>query len=114
MAEIPSHIASSAAQAGFQAREVAKERDANRAAESQSADKRIKALGEADGTVEADDADTAVFSDAEGAGSQGREESPSDDESLMNDSGDEGVVEERVRPTGRAGGEEPPHLDIEA
>jgi len=72
MAEIPSHIASSAAQAGFQAREVAKEREARRAGSAEAANRQVKAVDEADTHVDTEDGDTAVFADSEGAGSQGR------------------------------------------
>ncbi|MFQ5463624.1 MAG: hypothetical protein ACE5E5_13490 [Phycisphaerae bacterium] len=74
MAEIPSHLASSAAGSPLQARELAKEREARRSGAADTAQQQIKKVGETDSTVEADDADTAVFSDAEGAGSQGRTE----------------------------------------
>ncbi len=72
MAEIPPDISSSAAQAGFQAREVAKERDARRIARSDAANRQLKSVDEAGRTVETNDDDVAVFSDAEGAGGQGR------------------------------------------
>ena len=73
MSQIPSDIAASASQAGFQAREVSKDRDARRAAESSAADHQIKSLAQAGSTVDTEDADVAVFSDSEGGGSQGRE-----------------------------------------
>ena len=69
MAEIPSDIASSAAQAGFQAREVAKDRDARSAGQSNAVDRQVKAVGEAGTTVETTDGDTRISSDAEGTGS---------------------------------------------
>ena len=72
MAEIPSDIASSAAQAGFQARQVAKERDARSAGSIDAADRQVKAVDEADSTVDTEDGDTAVFTNAEGQGGQGR------------------------------------------
>ena len=72
MAEIPSDIASSAAQAGFQARQTAKERDAQRAGGRDLAERQVRAVDEAGNTVDTEDGDTAVFTDAEGAGSQGR------------------------------------------
>ena len=72
MAEIPSDIASSAAQAGYKGTEVAKVRDARRAGQAQTADRQIKAVDEAGSTVDTEDADTRVFADAEGSGSQGR------------------------------------------
>ncbi len=72
MAEIPSDIGSSAAQASFQAKEVAKEREARRAGGADAVNRVVKAVDEQDTTVDTEDADTAIFADAEGAGSQGR------------------------------------------
>ncbi len=77
MAEIPSHLASSVAGSPLQSREVAKEQEARRSGAADAAQRQIKQVGELDNTVEAGDADTAVFSDAEGAGSQGRSEEES-------------------------------------
>ena len=73
MAEIPSDLPASAAQSGVQAREVAKERDARRAGQIEAASRQTKAVDEAGSTVETNDGDVAIFSDAEGAGSSGRE-----------------------------------------
>jgi len=72
MAEIPPDIASSAAQAGFQAREAAKDRDARRAGQADAAKREVRTVDESGATVETTDADTAIFTDAEGTGSQGR------------------------------------------
>ena len=72
MAEIPSDIASSAAQAGYRAREVGQARGARSAAQANAVDRRVKAVDEADTTVDTDDADARVFADAEGSGSMGR------------------------------------------
>jgi hypothetical protein len=84
MAEIPPDIPSSAAQAGFQARETAKERDARRAGEAETAKRQVKTVDESGATVDTADADIAIFADAEGTGSQGRafqeqEEAPEED-----------------------------------
>ncbi len=68
----PPNIAGSAAQAGFQQAEVAKTRDANNAGQGSAARRNIKAIDDAGATIETSDEDTAVFSDAEGAGGQGR------------------------------------------
>jgi hypothetical protein len=73
MSEIPSDIPASAAQAGFQAREVGKEREAHRVGNADAGNRQIKSLDEADATVETTDNDTRVFSDAEGGGSLGRQ-----------------------------------------
>ena len=72
MAEIPSDIAGSAAQSGIQAREVARNREVQRAGQANAAERQVRALDDADATVETEDNDAQVFTDAEGAGSQGR------------------------------------------
>jgi hypothetical protein len=73
MAEIPADLPASAAQSGVQAREVAKERDARRTGQIETASRQTKAIDEAGSTVETTDGDVAIFSDAEGSGSEGRE-----------------------------------------
>ncbi len=84
MAEIPSGISSSAAQAGFTARQVETEREARRAGQANTAERHAKKIDENDSTVDTNDADSQVFSDSEGEGSQGRtfqegsEEAPED------------------------------------
>ena len=107
MAEIPSDIASSAAQAGFQAREVARDRDARSAAQSNAVDRQVKASGEADTTVETTDSDTQISADAEGTGSQGRnrqEENPEQQDTPEKNT-DNGITKDAK---GRL------HLDLEA
>jgi len=84
MAEIPSHISSSAAQAGFQSREVGRARDARSAGQADATQRQIKSVEEASGTVDTTDFDTRVTTDSEGAGSQGRafeEDNPMEDSS---------------------------------
>ncbi len=84
MAEIPSHISSSAAQAGFQSREVGRERDAGRAGQANATQRQIKSVEEASDTVDTTDFDTRVTTDSEGSGSQGRsfeEDNPMEDSS---------------------------------
>ena len=73
MTQIPSDVPASAAQAGFQAHEVSKEREARRAGQSHAANRQVKTIDEAGTTVDTEDADVAIFGDAEGTGSQGRE-----------------------------------------
>ena len=73
MSEIPPDLPSSAAQTGVQAREVAKEREARRAGQTDAATRQVKTVDEAGSTVETGDDDVAVFTDAEGGGGQGRE-----------------------------------------
>lgn len=73
MSEIPPDLPSSAAQSGVQAREVAKEREARRAGQAAAATRQVRTIDEAGSTVETTDDDVAVFTDAEGSGSAGRE-----------------------------------------
>ena len=80
MAEIPSDIATSAAQAPFQARETVKEREIRRAGQAHAANRQVRTVDEAGTTVETTDADAQIFTDAEGQGSQGRQ---LDDESNL-------------------------------
>jgi hypothetical protein len=72
MADMPSPIASSAAQSAYQSREVAQERDARRSQQTQAATQQVRSIDEAGRTVDTADADDRVFTDAEGQGSQGR------------------------------------------
>lgn len=107
MAEIPPEIPSSAAQAGFQAREVAKERDARRTARVEATKRQAQAVDEAGRTVETTDNDVAVFSDSEGAGSQGKpfeDEKPAEEET-EDTSGESGITRDD---------EGNYHLDLEA
>jgi hypothetical protein len=108
MSEIPSDIAGSALQAGFQARNVGKARDAERAGQAHAADSRAKAVDEAGSTVETSDNDTAVFADAEGTGSKGR----AWEEELLEETEED---EEQQRAKGiSTDADGQMHLDIEA
>ncbi|MBI4716208.1 MAG: hypothetical protein HY763_00225 [Planctomycetes bacterium] len=69
---MPSAIAASAAQAAAQARETAASRESRRAEDVLAAGRQSRAVDEAGTTVDTADADTQVFTDSEGAGSQGR------------------------------------------
>jgi len=73
MADMPLPIVSSAAQAGYQAREVASEREARATDSSNAANRQNRAVNDAGVTVDTADADARVFNDAEGTGSQGRD-----------------------------------------
>jgi len=73
MSEIPSDIASSAAGAPLQSRELARQREARRAGQVNAADRQVKSIDEADTIVDTDDADSQVFADSEGGGSLGRD-----------------------------------------
>ncbi len=107
MSGIPSDIAGSALQAGFQARNVAKTRDAERVGQANAADNRVKAADEAGSTVETSDSDTAVYADAEGTGSKGRawEEELVDEEKAEEEDAAKGISTDD---DGQM------HLDIEA
>ena len=107
MAEIPSDIASSAAQAGFKAREVAHGRNARGAAQANATERQTKSIDEAGNTVDTEDADTQVFADAEGSGGQGRsfEEANLPETEDVSESAAEGIVRDD---DGRV------HLDLEA
>ncbi|HRX85172.1 MAG TPA: hypothetical protein P5572_09155 [Phycisphaerae bacterium] len=72
MSAIPPDIAGAAAQAGFASSAASKSRDADRSAQAQRAAQQQAARVDKADSVEAEDLDTAVFADAEGAGSQGR------------------------------------------
>jgi hypothetical protein len=74
MADVPSAsgVGASAAQAGYQAREAAKAKDAAGAERANAKDRQVKALDDASSTVETEDGDTQVYTDSEGSGSQGR------------------------------------------
>ncbi len=108
MADIPPDIAVSSAQAGFTAREVGKQRDARRAGQTQLAKRQVKSLDEASATVDTADGDTAVFTDAEGSGSQGR---ATQEESAEQEEGDD-LRSDRPGITRDDGGDL--HLDLEA
>jgi len=72
MSGIPSDIAGSALQAGYQARNAAKAREAERAGQANNAREATKGAEEAASVVETDDNDTQIYADAEGTGSKGR------------------------------------------
>lgn len=72
MTQIPSNLAISGAAAPQTARDMSKERETQRAAEASTASRQARSLDQAIDTVETGDADSRVFTDAEGAGSQGR------------------------------------------
>ena len=102
MSAIPPDIAGSAAQAGFTSSEASRVKDADRAGQDNTAARQAKAATDAADSVETSDGDTAVFADAEGAGSQGRDFSEAPEE----------VTEEDIPPEEQA--DTPGHLDIRA
>ena len=107
MAEVPGDLASSIAPANYKAGEVAKERGARHAGQAHAANRQVKAVDEHGNTVDTEDADTAIFADAEGTGSQGRslEEGASPEQQETPANGESGIIEDE---NGQL------HLDIEA
>lgn len=107
MAEIPSDIPASAAQAGYQAREVGRARDAQSAASANASNKRARAVDEAGNTVDTEDNDNQVFADAEGSGGPGRpfEEADPNDAPDAAEESKTGVIEDD---------EGKLHIDLEA
>jgi hypothetical protein len=105
MAEIPPDIPSSAAQAGFQAREAAKERDARRVGQAEAAKRQVRTVDETGETVDTADADVAVFTDTEGMGSQGRAFQEEEEQAKDETDPDGGLSE---------GEDGQMHLDLEA
>ncbi len=109
MSEIPSNIAASGAQAGYQQAEATKARDAEKSGRAEAAKRGVKSIDDAGATIETGDEDVAVFADAEGAGGQGRateeesNEDRSEEESETNSGG--GI---------RTGNDGKTHLDIQA
>lgn len=106
MAEIPSDIASSAAQAGFKAHDVGKADDAERAGQANATRRQVRIVDEVEVTVETTDDNTKVFADAEGSGSQGRSEE---------EQASTGEAEEAAGPPGITTDEDGTlHVDLEA
>lgn len=73
MVDSPPPIASSAAGAPLQARDAVEAAEARRAAHQHAVRRQAQSLSDAGATVETTDADSRVFADTEGTGSQGRE-----------------------------------------
>lgn len=109
MAEIPSDIASSAAQAGIRARQAVGDRESHRAAQANTSERQVKAVDQAGSSVDTDDLDTQVFADAEGTGSEGR---PFEDEAPEQDDDDAPSREETSGLTRDENGKL--HVDLEA
>ncbi len=92
MSAIPPDIAGAAAQAGFAASESSRTRDADRTGQARIADRQVQATSDRADSVEAGDADTAVFADAEGAGGQGRnfsDQHPEEDANVADGTADD-------------------------
>ncbi len=80
MAEIPAALPAAAAQAVHRAREISRDDDAHRAGEAQIADRTVRSIDESSTIVDTEDADSRVFADSEGMGSQGRQDQEEEDE----------------------------------
>ena len=97
MADIPAGgVEASAAQAGYQAREAARAREAATAGRANAKDRQTKAVDEAASSVDTEDNDAQVFADAEGTGSQGRpfpEENEADQGTGASGDSSEGITE---------------------
>jgi hypothetical protein len=107
MSDIPPPIAISGAQAGFAQAEASRAKDAERSGQSAAQRNGVKSIDEAGSVIETSDEDTAVFTDSEGGGGQGR----ADEESLPEEDAEtEGVAENGL--TRDDDGEI--HLDIQA
>lgn len=108
MSEIPADIASSAAQAGYQAHEVDRVRGGNAAGQANAAKRVARAVNETDTTVDTDDADAQVYGDAEGTGSKGK---PFEDDAPAAGDQEDGDASDSVITEGEDGR---PHLDLQA
>ncbi|MBI1825584.1 MAG: hypothetical protein HY287_13220 [Planctomycetes bacterium] len=107
MADAPSPVASSAAQASFQAKTTTDVREARRAGQAQAARSQAKTVTEEGTTVETTDSDVAVFTNSEGAGSQGRSlDSENKENSLRNEQSDDSDVVTK-------GSDGRPHVDLQ-
>ncbi len=107
MADGPSPIASSFAGAPLQARDAAEAGEARRAGQHNAIRQHAKSVTDAGNTVETTDADSRVYGDTEGTGSQGRE--------LGEDESRKDNQDEKKNPPGiRTDKDGQLHLDLEA
>lgn len=108
MSSIPSDIAGSALQAGYQSRDASKVGDKEKGGAIGADGKRSRSVDEVGDIVETSDSDARVYGDAEGAGSQGRsfdEKSDGQPDDETDDQDASGVVHDD---DGQV------HLDLEA
>jgi len=103
--DIPPDIPVSAAQAGFQAREVSRGRESQQAGDAQAARSQSTTRSEVSDIVETTDQDVSVFADAEGTGSQGRSRPEAEEEETPADLERTGISTDE---SGRL------HVDLEA
>ena len=109
MADIPPSVIGSSIQAGYQQADVAKSRDAERADQTRAARRGVKSVDDAGTTIETGDDDTAVFTDAEGAGGQGRHAEEEGGEAPTDES------HEKETTNGiSTDGDGKPHIDLQA
>jgi hypothetical protein len=109
MSAIPPDIAGSAVQAGFAARQASASRDADKVGQANASARQAEALRDAANSVDTSDGDTAVFADAEGAGSQGRDYTD-DSKEEVDSAPTEGYNKEPGDPDSGSGGQ----LDLRA
>ena len=109
MSGIPSDVAASSLQAGYQAREAAKLGSKERSGTVGADGGRERKVDEAGEVVETSDHDTQVFADADGAGSQGRS---AEEEEAAGTADDKPTTSESGGISHDADGT--PHLDLEA
>jgi len=72
MSAVPPHFAASVLQSNLAQRQVSAVRDAERNQRASADTQQARAVDQADSTVEVTDDASEVYTDAEGAGSQGR------------------------------------------
>jgi len=82
MSAVPPNFAASALQSHLTQRQVSSVRDAERNQRASADHQQARAIDQADSTVEMTDESSQVYTDAEGAGSQGRAFSNPEDESV--------------------------------
>lgn len=90
MSAVPPHLAASVLQSNVTQRQVSSVRDTERNQRANADTQQARAIDQADSTVEITDESSEVYSDAEGAGSQGRAFSPApEDEDALNTASDD-------------------------
>jgi hypothetical protein len=98
MSAVPPNITASILQGSFAQRQVAIVRDAEQNERTSADRQQARAVDQADSTVETTDDATSIFTDSEGAGSQGRafsgspDETPEPEPSEPETDGDEGHI----------------------
>lgn len=104
MSAVPPHLAASVLQSNVAQRQVSSVRDTERNQRANADTQQARAIDQADSTVEITDESSEVYSDAEGAGSQGRAFSNPEDEDALNTAADD--------PDNPDDNEEGQHIDL--